>query len=185
MALDLAIGRAGEMFVSNDCPVQAVILANLFQVYELLKQELGMTYDCWTSNSRSHSNNLPPFLGDKVDYADFTIHDPSISAKMTDWLLKSIKISAAASVKDFDVIYHVEVKTTSGHMGEAFDLSTNQMRLVSFSTLPHDACTVTDHHGNLGEEMAPEPTRRDAHRPRIPHPFWLALVPCLSRPGRA
>lgn len=105
-------------------------------MYELLKKEIGVDEYCWTSNSRSQYPALRSFDGNEADYADFTISDPKISAKMTDWLLSKIGIAAAAEWLNTSVTYHAEVKTTSGHLDEAFDMSNNQGRLVNRLSLP-------------------------------------------------
>lgn len=101
----------------------------LLQIFEVLKQEIGMGYECWTSSARA-KYGLETFEGDEADFADFTITDPAMSAKCAEWLLNKIGVAAAADWLDTHKNFHIEVKTTNGPLNEKFEMSNNQARLV-------------------------------------------------------
>lgn len=146
----------------------------------MLKKEFGADHTCWTSNSRSSYHGLLSFGGNEADFADFTIWDPEVSAKITKWLLNTIGISSAGRWAGTDVTYHIEVKTTTGHSSEAFELSNNQWRLVGLPS-PDLLNLFPDHPVHLGEQVARKHARCADHLARVPDQFECARLPRLSR----
>ena len=72
---------------------------------------------------------LSRFQGLEGDYADFTITDRAIVAKITDWLIETGNVDTLRSW-DSNVNYHFEVKTTLGPHEEPFMMSNNQFSMV-------------------------------------------------------
>lgn len=97
----------------------------------MLRQEIGIGLECWTSAARA-KYGLDSFDGDEASFADFTITDPVLSAKFCEWLLVKMGVPAAAEWTGTQKNFHIEVKTTNGPHNEMWDLSNNQVRLVSF-----------------------------------------------------
>lgn len=94
----------------------------------MFNKEFGITWQSWTSNLREHYD-LPAFTEFEGNFADFTISDPGICKRMTEWL-------TAAGSKGMerwagqDLTYHFEVKATVGRAEEPFSMSNAQLKLV-------------------------------------------------------
>ncbi|KAI6837322.1 hypothetical protein KC350_g6092 [Hortaea werneckii] len=97
-------------------------------IYESFMKEFGITWSSWTSHLREQYD-LPPFTEFEGNFADFTISDPGICKRMTEWL-------TAASSEDMerwagqDLTYHFEVKATVGRAEEPFSMSNAQLKLA-------------------------------------------------------
>ncbi|KAI7196205.1 hypothetical protein KC324_g4509 [Hortaea werneckii] len=97
-------------------------------IYELFNKEFGITWQSWTSNLREQYD-LPAFTEFEGNFADFTISDPGICKRMTEWL-------TAAGSKGMerwagqDLTYHFEVKATVGRAEEPFSMSNAQLKLA-------------------------------------------------------
>ena len=98
----------------------------------MLEREFGVGEACWTSASRTDHEGFSIFDGDESEHADFTIADPAIADAFTEWLIA--RAPAATQWQEKKMVYHIEVKTTSGDATTPFDMSNNQYRLVCF---PH------------------------------------------------
>lgn len=91
-------------------------------------KEFGITWSDWTSHLREQYD-LPAFTEFEGDSADFTIRDPAICKKMTEWL-------TAAGSEDMkrwagqDLTYYFEVKATVGRAEDPFSMSNAQLKLV-------------------------------------------------------
>ena len=73
---------------------------------------------------------LSRFHGREGDHADFTITDRATVAKVTDWLLEAGSVDTLR-LRNSNVTYHLEVKTTLGPREEPFMMSNNQFLMVS------------------------------------------------------
>ncbi|KAI6879857.1 hypothetical protein KC360_g4305 [Hortaea werneckii] len=97
-------------------------------IYESFMKEFGITWSDWTSHLREQYD-LPAFTEFEGDFADFTIRDPAICKKMTEWL-------TAAGSEDMkrwagqDLTYHFEVKATVGRAEDPFSMSNAQLKLA-------------------------------------------------------
>ncbi|KAI6906320.1 hypothetical protein KC318_g12725, partial [Hortaea werneckii] len=97
-------------------------------IYELFNKEFGITWQSWTSHLREQYD-LPAFTEFEGNFADFTISDPGICTRMTEWL-------TAAGSEDMerwagqDPTYHFEVKATVGGAEEPFSMSNAQLKLA-------------------------------------------------------
>ncbi|KAI7554988.1 hypothetical protein KC331_g156 [Hortaea werneckii] len=77
-------------------------------IYELLKKQFGITWECWTGHLREQYD-LPPFTEFEGGFADFTIRDLAICKKMTEWLTAA----GSADMKRWEgrePAYHFEAK---------------------------------------------------------------------------
>ncbi|KAI7390187.1 hypothetical protein KC336_g17010 [Hortaea werneckii] len=97
-------------------------------IYELLKKQFGITWECWTGHLREQYD-LPPFTEFEGGFADFTIRDPAICKKMTEWLMAA----GSADLKRWagqELAYHLEVKATVGRCEQPFSMSNAQFKLA-------------------------------------------------------
>ncbi|KAK3700516.1 hypothetical protein LTR37_015917 [Vermiconidia calcicola] len=104
-------GYCGEVFIHN-----------------ILKSQFGAGDDCWTSDMRSRYG-LSPFAGEEIEHSDFTITDPAVAERITNWLIDAGN-TFAEGLHDTQVTYHFEVNSTVGRRDEPFSMSNNQVRLA-------------------------------------------------------
>jgi len=92
------------------------------------------TYENWTSGLRDRAG-FEAFEGNEDRCADFTFQD--VKARMTEWLVKK-GVEEARTWVSKPPVYHVEVKSTTGLIGEIIHLSEPQAQLVCvfFTRIP-------------------------------------------------
>lgn len=123
----------------------------LSQVYQLLSQGLGpglFGIQNWTSNLRSLISGFPSFNGDAP--TDFTYADRT-GALTGMWYGEDMKKAWHGRWPT----YHMEVKSTTGAVGEPFHVSQRQLSAVRFP-LPSDIIGLV-----LISEQALKFTQRD------------------------
>jgi len=103
------------------------------QVHKLLTEKFHASQECWTSNLRTREG-LPAFIGVESEYADFTVDDPAVCRRITEWLT-GIGTAGTERWVGCHVAYHFEVKATANRCAEAFSMSNAQMALVSTSAV--------------------------------------------------
>ncbi|KAI6832547.1 hypothetical protein KC340_g7016 [Hortaea werneckii] len=97
-------------------------------IYELFNKEFAIAWQSWTSNLREQYD-LPAFTEFEGNFADFTISDPGICKRMTEWLTAAGSDGMERWAGQ-DPTYHFEVKATVGRAEEPFSMSNAQLKLA-------------------------------------------------------
>ena len=107
------------------------------QIYALFERNVSdWSFENWTSRLRVE-NGHPPFTERERDFTDFTYLDTH--GHMKEFLLRAgLDLNPAYAS---NTTYHLEVKTTTGGVGEIFYVSQNQVNMVRF--LRKVPCWVT------------------------------------------
>lgn len=121
--------------------------ADIAKVSNLLQSQFGDVYNPiqhWTSVLRGRSG-LPPYSG-LTSYASFTLTEPAIVDKMTDFLIKfgySETPKWQDRIRKHPHVFHLEVAATSGSKDTSFAFTTSQVEKVCRKVL-YD-CTFANH----------------------------------------
>ena len=121
-------------------------------MYKFFKNKFKAGDERWTSGLPVH-HDLPAFDGDEATTSDFTISNPLVCARITDWLIENGHKDSAAR-RGTNVTYHFEVKATSGLRDEPFSISNNQIDLVSRYSLITCFANTDTTILNLGQSVA-------------------------------
>ena len=104
------------------------LLTFALKVHKLLTSKLGACDNCWTSDLRTHYG-LPAFEDHESHYTDFTITDPDVCDRITQWLIEA-ENNEAYNLLGKTFTYRMEVKATTGGCDEPFSMSANQYNQV-------------------------------------------------------
>ncbi|KAM6516418.1 hypothetical protein FALCPG4_014601 [Fusarium falciforme] len=108
-------------------------------IYSLFERNVSdWSFQHWTSRLRVE-NGHPPFTGLERDFSDFTYLDTH--GHMKEFLLQAgLDLNPAYAS---NTTYHLEVKTTTGGVGEIFYVSQNQVNMMQrFDEDPNNAYIV-------------------------------------------
>jgi hypothetical protein len=119
----------GQDSIEDD---QASILGEI-KGFKTLQSIFGETLDvsCWTSDLRHHVEGIDPWLGedDQMICTSFTVHDKH--DKMGQWLLKH-GIKTPDHWRGQEVLYSIDVKSTTGDTFDPFLMNELQMNLAEY-----------------------------------------------------